>query len=119
MLLLSICFRFLWSLYCNEAGTYILKQDFLKSIQAEFSHQHITPFLDSFSLFEFNQLFNNGNDRATQEQFRNWIDIHRNATVLSKWLLIECCVSLSSEVETPTFYQSLAGVTHLEEQVTL
>lgn len=26
------------------------------------------------------------------------------------------CVSLSSEVETPTFYQTLAGVTHLEEQ---
>lgn len=31
-------------------------------------------------------------------------------------LLSNPCVSLSSEVETPTFYQTLAGVTHLEEQ---
>lgn len=31
-------------------------------------------------------------------------------------LLTTSCVSLSSEVETPTFYQTLAGVTHLEEQ---
>lgn len=31
-------------------------------------------------------------------------------------LLSDPCVSLSSELETPTFYQTLAGVTHLEEQ---
>lgn len=30
-------------------------------------------------------------------------------------LLTSNGVSLSSELETPTFYQSLAGVTHLEE----
>lgn len=42
--------------------------------------------------------------------------MHKNATILSKWLLVESCVNLSSELETPTFYQSLAGVTHLEEE---
>uniref|UniRef100_A0A182M9T8 ubiquitinyl hydrolase 1 n=1 Tax=Anopheles culicifacies TaxID=139723 RepID=A0A182M9T8_9DIPT len=42
--------------------------------------------------------------------------MHRGATALSKWLLQDACVNLSSELETPTFYQSLAGVTHLEEQ---
>lgn len=31
-------------------------------------------------------------------------------------LLSTSCITLSSEVETPTFYQTLAGVTHLEEQ---
>lgn len=41
--------------------------------------------------------------------------MHKHATVLSKWLLVDSCVNLSSELETPTFYQSLAGVTHLEE----
>jgi ubiquitin carboxyl-terminal hydrolase 6/32 len=42
--------------------------------------------------------------------------MHKNATVLSKWLLVESWVNLSSDLsDTPTFYQSLAGVTHLEE----
>lgn len=55
-------------------------------------------------------------DRVTFEQFKSWIQIYKDSTVLSKWLLLESCVNLSSELETPTFYQSLAGVTHLEEQ---
>lgn len=49
------------------------------------------------------------------DQFRSWILINKTATVLSKWLLVDSCVCLSSDLETPTFYQSLAGVTHLEE----
>lgn len=56
-------------------------------------------------------------DRVTYEQFRSWIGTHKKATVLSKWLLVESGVTqLSTELETPTFFQSLAGVTHLEEQ---
>lgn len=35
---------------------------------------------------------------------------------MSKWLLVEATVYLTSDQETPTFYQSLAGVTHLEEE---
>lgn len=41
--------------------------------------------------------------------------MHKDATIFSKWLLLDSTISLSSELETPTFYQSLAGVTHLEE----
>lgn len=55
-------------------------------------------------------------DRVTFEQFKLWILRHERATVLSRWLLIDSGVNLSTELETPTFYQSLAGVTHLEEQ---
>lgn len=56
-------------------------------------------------------------DRVTYEQFKSWIGGHKKATVLSKWLLVESGVTqLSTELETPTFFQSLAGVTHLEEQ---
>lgn len=51
----------------------------------------------------------------TIDQFRSWVLIHKSATVLSKWLLVDSCVNISSDHETPTFYQSLAGVTHLEE----
>lgn len=40
----------------------------------------------------------------------------KNTYLLTFRLLSNPCVSLSSELETPTFYQTLAGVTHLEEQ---
>lgn len=56
-------------------------------------------------------------DRINFDQFKQWIIKHDRATVLSRWLLFESSVNLSTELETPTFYQSLAGVTHLEEQV--
>lgn len=66
--------------------------------------------------FESDSLFAQG-ERANFEQYQDWLVKHRNATVLSKWLLADRSVSLTSELETPTFYQSLAGVTHLEEKV--
>lgn len=72
---------------------------------------NLAPF-ESVSLFA-------QSERVNFEQFQDWIVKHRNATVLSKWLLADNCVSLTSELETPTFYQSLAGVTHLEEKVIL
>lgn len=52
----------------------------------------------------------------TFDQFRSWITLKKQATVLSRWLLVEPYVHLSSDLESPTFFQSLAGVTHLEEQ---
>ncbi|KAH8405303.1 hypothetical protein KR222_004086 [Zaprionus bogoriensis] len=93
--------KFLWNLYCNDAGTYIIKSDYVRNVS-------LAPF-ESVSLFA-------QSERANFEQFQDWIVKHRNATVLSKWLLADNCVSLTSELETPTFYQSLAGVTHLEEK---
>ncbi|KAL7731872.1 hypothetical protein ACLKA6_017449 [Drosophila palustris] len=93
--------KFLWNLYCNDAGTYIIKSEYVRNVS-------LAPF-ESVSLFA-------QSERANFEQFQDWIVKHRNATVLSKWLLADNCVSLTSELETPTFYQSLAGVTHLEEK---
>ncbi|XP_017843639.1 ubiquitin carboxyl-terminal hydrolase 32 isoform X1 [Drosophila busckii] len=93
--------KFLWNLYCNDAGTYINKSDYVRNV-------NLAPF-ESVSLFA-------QSERANFEQFQDWVTKHRNATVLSNWLLADNCVSLTSELETPTFYQSLAGVTHLEEK---
>ncbi|XP_058455432.1 ubiquitin carboxyl-terminal hydrolase 32 isoform X2 [Malaya genurostris] len=132
--------RFLWTLYCNDSGTHILKQEFQKAIQIETTYQSnvlnaatnisATTNNNNNSSSSTNQsivskinslpkytvaLFGQ-NDRVTFEQFKSWIQIYKGATVLSKWLLQDTCVNLSSELETPTFYQSLAGVTHLEEQ---
>ncbi|XP_020801966.1 ubiquitin carboxyl-terminal hydrolase 32 isoform X2 [Drosophila serrata] len=93
--------KFLWNLYCNDAGTYIIRSEYVRNV-------NLAPF-ESVSLFA-------QGERVNFEQFQEWIIKHRNATVLSNWLLADNCVSLTSELETPTFYQSLAGVTHLEEK---
>nr|XP_017021234.1 ubiquitin carboxyl-terminal hydrolase 32 isoform X3 [Drosophila kikkawai] len=93
--------KFLWNLYCNDAGTYIIRSEYVRNV-------NLAPF-ESVSLFA-------QGERVNFEQFQDWIIKHRNATVLSNWLLADNCVSLTSELETPTFYQSLAGVTHLEEK---
>lgn len=118
-------FRFLWNVYCNDSGTHIVKQEFAKALQIEETYQqpgpsgatkpttaelHMKSQNVSLSLFGHSE-------RVNFEQFKQWITRHERATVLSRWLLLESCVNLSTELETPTFYQSLAGVTHLEEQV--
>ncbi|XP_053661152.1 ubiquitin carboxyl-terminal hydrolase 32 [Anopheles marshallii] len=133
--------KFLWTLYCNDSGTHILKQEFQKAIQIETTYQSNATNSTSNTTNCSNNNNNNQSvvnrnnqqqqqlhwnrfqvslfgqsDRVTFEQFKSWIQMHRGATALSKWLLQDACVNLSSELETPTFYQSLAGVTHLEEQ---
>lgn len=101
--------RFLFNLYCNESGMHIVKHDFIRALQTELPQQTVINNNNWVSLF-------GQTDRVTFEQFKSWITIHRQGTVLSRWLLVEPLVNLSSELETPTFFQSLAGVTHLEEQ---
>uniref|UniRef100_A0A1L8DSS4 ubiquitinyl hydrolase 1 n=1 Tax=Nyssomyia neivai TaxID=330878 RepID=A0A1L8DSS4_9DIPT len=101
--------RFLFSLYCNESGTHVVKHDFIRAHQTELPQQTVINSNNWVSLF-------GQTDRVTFEQFKSWITIHRQGTVLARWLLVEPVVNLSSELETPTFFQSLAGVTHLEEQ---
>lgn len=117
--------RFLWTLYCNDSGTHIIKSDFQRQLQTEATYQS-NNLLNGLSQATNSQqailcnryqvsLFGQ-NDRVTFEQFKSWITIHKDATILSKWLLMETCVQLTSDQDTPTFYQSLAGVTHLEEE---
>lgn len=111
-------------MYCNDSGTHIHKQEFAKALQIEETYQQSGPGnanrptiteLHTKSQSILLSLFGHS-DRVNFEQFKQWITKHERATVLSRWLLLESCVNLSTELETPTFYQSLAGVTHLEEQ---
>lgn len=61
-----------------------------------------------------------GKDRVTFEEFGDWLREYPDATSLSRWLLCEpCTVTISNELETPTFYQTLAGVTHCESTLYL
>ncbi|CAG9854986.1 unnamed protein product [Phyllotreta striolata] len=109
--------KFLWTLYCGDSVTHITRNEFKSALQTE---DALSPSDKSSKLHTsrdrtVTSLFGN-QDKVNFEDFREWILFEKEATVLSKWLLSNPCVSLSSELETPTFYQSLAGVTHLEEQ---
>lgn len=121
-------YRFLWNVYCNDSSTHIIKSDFARALQIEVTYQptanpiacptaardppHQSLSHTSILISLFGQ-----SDRVTYDQFKAWISGHKRVTVLSKWLLVESGVTqLSTELETPTFFQSLAGVTHLEEQ---
>ncbi|XP_014674736.1 PREDICTED: ubiquitin carboxyl-terminal hydrolase 32-like [Priapulus caudatus] len=56
------------------------------------------------------------NEKVSYEDFHEWLQLHEDATAVTRWLLKEpTSVALTNDSETPTFYQTLAGVTHLEE----
>ncbi|KAK9874217.1 hypothetical protein WA026_002571 [Henosepilachna vigintioctopunctata] len=109
--------KFLWSLYCNDSGTHIIRNEFQTALLTEGTIPCEPSNKPNLSLDRtLLSLFGFGQDRVGFDHFRAWIQYNKEATVLSRWLLSKTCVSLSSEVETPTFYQTLAGVTHLEER---
>ncbi|XP_026740853.1 ubiquitin carboxyl-terminal hydrolase 32-like isoform X3 [Trichoplusia ni] len=106
--------KFLWTLYVNNQGdnsTYIYKRDFARTLQLEYSS---LPLIGGQRNAEILLSLFGPTEKVTFDQFRSWLLIHKDATVLSKWLLSE--VNVAQDLETPTFYQSLAGVTHLEER---
>ncbi|XP_050522495.1 ubiquitin carboxyl-terminal hydrolase 32 [Daktulosphaira vitifoliae] len=99
-------YKFLFNLYANENENIIIREEFQRLIQVSeciFVPEHVTTlFLEQ--------------DRVNYDEFRTWLKHHPDATSLSRWILSKpCSVSLSNELEMPTFYQTLAGVTHLEE----
>ncbi|KAK2708164.1 hypothetical protein QYM36_013927, partial [Artemia franciscana] len=52
-------------------------------------------------------------NQADYETFRCWVADYPSASSVIKWLLYEPRpISLSGEMDSPTFYQTLAGVTH-------
>uniref|UniRef100_A0A2K5J2U0 ubiquitinyl hydrolase 1 n=1 Tax=Colobus angolensis palliatus TaxID=336983 RepID=A0A2K5J2U0_COLAP len=55
-------------------------------------------------------------EKVNYEKFRNWLFLNKDAFTFSRWLLSGgVYVTLTDDSDTPTFYQTLAGVTHLEE----
>uniref|UniRef100_A0AAY4DKB7 ubiquitinyl hydrolase 1 n=1 Tax=Denticeps clupeoides TaxID=299321 RepID=A0AAY4DKB7_9TELE len=55
-------------------------------------------------------------ERVNYERFKSWLLQNKEAFTFSRWLLSGgVCVTLTDDSDTPTFYQTLAGVTHLEE----
>uniref|UniRef100_A0A8C0FSP8 ubiquitinyl hydrolase 1 n=1 Tax=Bubo bubo TaxID=30461 RepID=A0A8C0FSP8_BUBBB len=55
-------------------------------------------------------------EKVNYEKFRVWLLHNKDAFTFSRWLLSGgVYVTLTDDSDTPTFYQTLAGVTHLEE----
>ena len=52
-------------------------------------------------------------EKVNYEKFKSWILQNKDAFTFSRWLLSSgVCVTLTDDSDTPTFYQTLAGVTH-------
>ncbi|XP_059091562.1 ubiquitin carboxyl-terminal hydrolase 32-like isoform X4 [Tigriopus californicus] len=68
------------------------------------------------SLDELASLFAEG-DKVNYDKFSTWLSERPRACSVSEWLLVpNMHLNLVNKLDTPTFYQTLAGVTHLEEQ---
>lgn len=97
--------KLIFGMFADETFSYVQKDDMdrkILAIEDQIPHALSDLFLEA--------------DQVTYEQFVVWVMHHPDACIVSKWLLTEpISFSLSSDTETPTFYQTLAGVTHLEE----
>uniref|UniRef100_A0A8B9KYV4 ubiquitinyl hydrolase 1 n=1 Tax=Astyanax mexicanus TaxID=7994 RepID=A0A8B9KYV4_ASTMX len=52
-------------------------------------------------------------EKVNYEKFKSWLLQNKDAFTFSRWLLSSgVCVTLTDDSDTPTFYQTLAGVTH-------
>ncbi|KAG8122650.1 hypothetical protein E2320_018138 [Naja naja] len=52
-------------------------------------------------------------EKVNYEKFRSWLLHNKEAFTFSRWLLSGgVYVTLTDDSDTPTFYQTLAGVTH-------
>ncbi|XP_052268914.1 ubiquitin carboxyl-terminal hydrolase 32-like isoform X1 [Dreissena polymorpha] len=97
--------KLIFAMYADDSYSLIQKDDMDRKIVAT---EDQVP--DALS-----HLFAEG-DQVSYERFRRWVYSNPEATIITKWLLTETMAfTLSDDTETPTFYQTLAGVTHLEE----
>ncbi|XP_029301786.1 ubiquitin carboxyl-terminal hydrolase 32 isoform X5 [Cottoperca gobio] len=97
--------KYLFSLFASDLGGYAAREDIEAVLQV----------LDGEVPASLKKCFSDG-DKVNYERFRNWLLQNKEAFTLSRWLLSGgVCVTLTDDSDTPTFYQTLAGVTHLEE----
>ncbi|XP_022537013.2 ubiquitin carboxyl-terminal hydrolase 32 [Astyanax mexicanus] len=97
--------RYIFSLFASESGSYATREDIESMLQAVDGEVH--PSL--------RKCFTEA-EKVNYEKFKSWLLQNKDAFTFSRWLLSSgVCVTLTDDSDTPTFYQTLAGVTHLEE----
>lgn len=77
----------MWTLYSNESGTHILKNDFQNALQIECELPPHNGYKKTITSWEHTvlSLFGAGQDKVAFEEFRAWIIYNKEATILSRW----------------------------------
>lgn len=97
--------KYLFSLFASDLGGYASRDEM----------ENVLQDLDGEVPVSLKQCFID-TEKVNYERFRTWLLQNKEAFTLSRWLLSGgVCVTLTDDSDTPTFYQTLAGVTHLEE----
>ncbi|KAG7279753.1 hypothetical protein CRUP_021369 [Coryphaenoides rupestris] len=97
--------KYLFSLFASEQSGYAARDDM----------EAVLRVLDGEVPPSLRKCFSEG-EKVNYERFRSWLLQNKEAFTFSRWLLSGgVCVTLTDDSDTPTFYQTLAGVTHLEE----
>ncbi|XP_078729944.1 ubiquitin carboxyl-terminal hydrolase 32 isoform X2 [Lampetra fluviatilis] len=98
--------KYIFSLCANESGSYVSREGLEGLLQA----------CETQPLAETVRQCFRESERANYERFKQWLLANKELLILSRWLLASTVsVTLTDDSDTPTFYQTLAGVTHLEE----
>nr|XP_033777792.1 ubiquitin carboxyl-terminal hydrolase 32 isoform X1 [Geotrypetes seraphini] len=97
--------KYIFSLFSNESGSYVIREEMERMLSV----------VDGEVPLSLKKCFSEG-EKVNYDKFRNWLLQNKNAFTFSRWLLSGgVYVTLTDDSDTPTFYQTLAGVTHLEE----
>ncbi|XP_054143474.1 ubiquitin carboxyl-terminal hydrolase 32 isoform X2 [Melozone crissalis] len=97
--------KYIFSLFSNESGSYVVREEMEKML-------HV---VDGKVPESLKKCFSES-EKVNYEKFRVWLLHNKDAFTFSRWLLSGgVYVTLTDDSDTPTFYQTLAGVTHLEE----
>ncbi|MGH0162627.1 UNVERIFIED_CONTAM: hypothetical protein FKN15_060741 [Acipenser sinensis] len=97
--------KYIFSLFASESGSYVVREEMESRLQAV--DGEVPPSL--------RRCFTEG-EKVNYEKFKSWLLQNKDAFTFSRWLLSGgVCVTLTDDSDTPTFYQTLAGVTHCTE----
>ncbi|XP_032071684.1 ubiquitin carboxyl-terminal hydrolase 32 isoform X2 [Thamnophis elegans] len=97
--------KYIFSLFSNESGSHVAREEM----------ERMLLIVDGKIPECLKKCFLEG-EKVNYEKFRSWLLHNKEAFTFSRWLLSGgVYVTLTDDSDTPTFYQTLAGVTHLEE----
>uniref|UniRef100_A0A673YSY8 Ubiquitin carboxyl-terminal hydrolase 32 n=1 Tax=Salmo trutta TaxID=8032 RepID=A0A673YSY8_SALTR len=97
--------KYIFSLFASDSGNHATREDMEGMLQT----------MDGEIPLSLRKCFSEG-EKVNYEKFKSWLLQNKDAFTFSRWLLSSgVCVTLTDDSDTPTFYQTLAGVTHLEE----
>uniref|UniRef100_A0A4W5K153 Ubiquitin carboxyl-terminal hydrolase 32 n=1 Tax=Hucho hucho TaxID=62062 RepID=A0A4W5K153_9TELE len=97
--------KYIFSLFASDSGNHATREDMESMLQT----------VDGEIPLSLRKCFSEG-EKVNYEKFKSWLLQNKDAFTFSRWLLSSgVCVTLTDDSDTPTFYQTLAGVTHLEE----